>query len=222
MKFDKNPDSFISDYKALKKTKNYIYFMGILEGLCIFFIVLALDTDENNSMFFYSLLFVIQFFLLIDRLMELGTKEVTFEDKWQILDIPLTGIVLAYIVICLLVESSDYYIDFLNYNSEYRRMFGVIVVCKSFRFFDLVLLNKDINAYCDGVLKCCKYVLDLLFVIFIFFMIYSIIGITFYGGNINSGSPDLYMKIYDEELDENMMLFNFNDFYHSFLTLFMI
>jgi len=56
----------------------------------------------------------------------------------------------------------------------------------------------------------------------IFFIIYATIGISVFGGNVNSGSPEMHEKIYGDELDENMMLFNFNDYYHSFLTLFMI
>jgi len=33
--------------------------MGVIEGFCILFIILALDTDSYNALYFYSLLFLL-------------------------------------------------------------------------------------------------------------------------------------------------------------------
>lgn len=44
-KFNNNDDSMIAWFASLQKNMNYFYVMGILEGTCIFFIILALDTD---------------------------------------------------------------------------------------------------------------------------------------------------------------------------------
>lgn len=44
----------------------------------------------------------------------------------------------------------------------------------------------------------------------------------FYGGSVHSGTNEKYFKTYGEEIDETSMIFNFNDYYHSFISLFMI
>lgn len=47
-------------------------------------------------------------------------------------------------------------------------------------------------------------------------------GIYFFGGSIHSASGELFEERYGSELSDNMKIFNFNDYYHSFMIMFMI
>ena len=101
-------------------------------------------------------------------------------------------------------------------------MIGLYVVIKAYRFYRWVFMKKEINTIVMGTYKSLPFIGDILAAIGVFFLIFGTIGISIYGGNINSGSPEKFEKIYGGELDETLMLFNFNDYYHAFLTMFMI
>lgn len=83
-------------------------------------------------------------------------------------------------------------------------------------------MKKEINTIVMGTYRSLPFIVDILTAIGIFFLIFGTIGISVYGGNINSGSPAVYERTYGDELDETTMMFNFNDYYHAFLTMFMI
>ncbi len=152
----------------------------------------------------------------------MASKNIRWDDVYYILDILLTGIVCAFITLCLLNSKKIFYVNFLNDNSFFRRVIGVIVVCKALRFYKLWLRSPTLKAIFESIYEATTYVGDILYIELILIIIYGVIGLALYGGNLNSGSPEVYEEIYGEEIDENMMIFNFNDFYHSFLTLFMI
>lgn len=120
------------------------------------------------------------------------------------------------------VNKELYYTNFSIDNPNFKRTVGILLTMKSFRFFNLFMLNGQIRAVFGGFIKSLPFLTDILLVIGVIFLLFGTLGISIYGGNINSGSPEQYQETYGDEMDENLMLFNFNDYYHSFLTLFMI
>ena len=84
------------------------------------------------------------------------------------------------------------------------------------------MLNDQIKAVFNGFFKALEFLADILLVIGVIFLLFGTLGISLYGGNINSGSPEQYSEIYGDDMDESLMLFSFNDYYHSILTMFMI
>lgn len=53
-------------------------------------------------------------------------------------------------------------------------------------------MKKEINTIVMGTYRSLPFIADILAAIGIFFLIFGTIGISVYGGNINSGSPEKF------------------------------
>ncbi len=165
---------------------------------------------------------MLQTIILIDQIAYLSTKPITRADFIYIIDVLMTSIICAYIIINLIVKNEEFYTQFISDNPFYKTVIGIFAAIKAFRFYQIFMINVQIRVVVECVFKVMAFITDILFVILIFFLIFATMGISFYGGNVNSGSQELYEEIYGEELDEKIMIFNFNDYYHSMLTLFIV
>lgn len=83
-------------------------------------------------------------------------------------------------------------------------------------------MNNKIRAILIGTYKSLSFLTDILQVIGLLYFIFGIMGIYFFGGSIHSASNELYEERYGGSLSDNAKIFNFNDYYHCFMILFMI
>lgn len=217
-----NIDSMCGFYTDIIKKDLYKIIMGSVEGIVLVLIIFTLDLDAHKLYALYLLVFLFQFFFLFDQICYLTTKKYTRADNVFYLDLIVSGFILGCIFICILNQHPLYYIKYSEFNPSFKRYVGVFSVLKAFRFYKLLTYNIQIRVIIEAVFKSFAFISDILFVMGVIYFLFATAGIAIYGGNINSGSPALYEEVYGEELDEMMMIFNFNDYYHSFLLLFMI
>jgi hypothetical protein len=91
-----------------------------------------------------------------------------------------------------MVENELYYITFTQNQSSYKILIGLFIVLKAYRFYNWVFMKKEINTIVMGTYKALPFIADILAAIGIFFLIFGTVGISIYGGNINSGSPEKF------------------------------
>lgn len=60
------------------------------------------------------------------------------DDLWNILDLLLTGWVLALILIMLANTNKKYYSEFSQYNLGFRKLCGSLIVIKAYRLIKLI------------------------------------------------------------------------------------
>lgn len=217
-----NIDSMSEFYINLSEKDNYKISMGSVEGFVVLLIIFTLDLEAHHLFIIYIFVFAFQFFFLFDQICYVSTRKYSSAQNIFYFDIIISGFILGCILICLLNQHPMYYVKYSEFNPSFKRYIGVFSVLKAFRFYQLLTYNIQIKVIIQAVFKSFAFISDILFVMGVIYFLYATAGISIYGGNINSGSPAVYEEIYGDELDEMMMIFNFNDYYHSFLLLFMI
>lgn len=96
------------------------------------------------------------------------------------------------------------------------------MLLKSVYLYQLVLKIDLIRKLLIGTIKSLAFISDLIKVIVFFFFLYGNIALYIYGGAVNSGSSKIFEERFGDELAEPEYLFNFNDYFNTFYTLFMI
>ena len=188
----KNEDNFRNLYLSIHSKMSYKVVLGLMEGVAIFIIILSLDISDSYLKILFIPLFIIQFILLIDQMVYVCTKNISSSDVWWYLDI-VSSIIIMSILAMLLINSKEvFFMSFSENNQSFRRILGILVTIKSFRFYSLIMQHDTINGILYGNYKSLGFLLDIMQVILLLFFIYGSIGIYLFGGSIHSNSNKLY------------------------------
>jgi hypothetical protein len=93
-------------------------------------------------------------------------------------------------------------------------LFSIIAMINNLKQFTILRRLIDILYY------AMKSTYPFLFIIAINFVIFCLIGVSVFGGQINSSTPDQYYEMVESELDPLLILLNWNDFPNAFVFLY--
>ena len=88
---------------------------------------------------------------------------------------------------------------------------GVVCLCEAFIIISYIKYLKSMQKILNTLWYSIELNYQFVFVIFLTYMVYGVIGGYLFGGCINSETPELFMKYVGVELTHNLELLNFND-----------
>ena len=223
MGFDKeNPDSFSGFFNTLRKDIKYIVTLGCLEGFNLILIIIAFEMDLKDTYPMICTIISINFLLTIDRFLYLLNNFYGDGEKWLIVDIILSLFIMGLGMQCLSISDKVFYTNLMTENRHYFKWLCSIFVMKSIRFLKLFGYNKQIAVVTKVIFDSFAFLKDILGIIMIFFFLFGCIGMSMFGGNVNSATPDLFNEVYGDEPDMGLLVCNFNDYFYSIMTLFTV
>jgi hypothetical protein len=223
MEFDKeNPDSFSGFFNTLRENVKYIVALGTLEGINYLLIIIAFDMDLSNTYPMICIIISINFILTIDRFLYLLNNHYGDQEKWMVIDIIFSLMIMGLASICLSIPEKNYYTELMTKNRHYFKWLCSLFILKSIRFLKLFGYNKQIAVVTKVIFDSFAFLKDILGIIMIFFFIFGCIGMAMFGGNVNSDTPKLFDEVYGDEPDMGLLVCNFNDYFFAIMTLFTV
>jgi hypothetical protein len=123
---------------------------------------------------------------------------------------------------CIAIPKSAYYIEMMTENRSMFKYLCSLFVVKSIRFLKLFGYNKQIAVVTKVIFDSFAFVKDILGIIVIFFFLFGAVGMSMFGGNVNSDTPKLFEEVYGDEPDDVLLGMNFNDYYYAIVTLYTV
>lgn len=223
MEFDKeNPDSFSGFFNTLREDIRYIVALGTMEGINYLLIIIAFDMELGNTYPMICIITSINLILTIDRFLFLLNNYYGDEEKWMVVDIFFSLIIMGLGSMCLAISEKNFYTEFMTKNRQYFKWLCSLFILKSIRFLKLFGYNKQIAVVTKVIFDSFAFLKDILGIIMIFFFIFGCIGMAMFGGNVNSATPKLFDEVYGDEPDMGLLVCNFNDYFYSIMTLFTV
>ena len=223
MEFDKgNPDSFSGFFNTLREDIRYIVTLGCLEGFNYIMIIITFEMDEKSTYPMIGIIVTVNFLLTIDRFLFLLNNFFGENEKWMVLDIVLSLLIMGLGMQCLAISENLFYTDLMTKNRYLFKWLCSLFVCKSIRFLKLFGYNKQIAVVTKVIFDSFAFLKDILGIIMIFFFLFGCIGMAMFGGNVNSATPALFEEVYGDEPDMGLLVCNFNDYFFSIMTLFTV
>lgn len=214
-----NPHSLANVYNEIATSNNYKVAIGLLEFVGILIIIFSIGEDNTSVFGLYIGLFIVNLLLMMDRVIYLISKRYDSDDNWIILDVVVTSIIASFIIFHLLVTNSDYIAEFVMENRGFKKLIGFLFTVKAVRFLTLFLFQPEIKLIFDVFRNSFGFIADIVLIIIMLFFIFGTIGISLFGGGVNTGSFKTFEEKYGDELSPHAVHFNFNDYYHAFYTL---
>jgi hypothetical protein len=88
---------------------------------------------------------------------------------------------------------------------------GVVCLCEAFIIICYIKVLKSMRKVLSTLWYSIELNYQFVFVIFLTYMVYGVIGGCLFGGKINSETPALFRKFVGTDLTHNLELLNFND-----------
>jgi hypothetical protein len=88
---------------------------------------------------------------------------------------------------------------------------GVVCLCEAFIIICYIKVLKSMRKILSTLWYSIELNYQFVFVIFLTYMVYGVIGGYLFGGKINSETPGLFRKFVGTDLTHNLELLNFND-----------
>jgi hypothetical protein len=88
---------------------------------------------------------------------------------------------------------------------------GVVCLCEAFIIICYIKVLKSMRKVLSTLWYSIELNYQFVFVIFLTYMVYGVIGGYLFGGKINSETPVLFKKFVGADLTHNLELLNFND-----------
>lgn len=126
------------------------------------------------------------------------------------------------ILLCTSATSEVFMGENLDVNSTYKRMLGLFVIIKMHRFIYLLQKNRQLNTVIKVFSITTESIVDVFFMALIITFLFATIGIIIFGGNVTTATPQQYFERYGTQIDSNYMFLNFNDYFHSAISLFCV
>lgn len=217
-----NPDNMGAHFNVLRHTKLYIFTLGLIEGFTYILIIITFEIDVEDTYYLLVLILIINVILILDRFMFLLNNYYDSETTFRIIDIIASLCIIGLGMQCLARPEATYYGELMSKNRNYLKYLCVLFVLKSARFLRLFRYNAQIAMVTKVIFDSFAFLTDILGIIVIFFFLFGSLGMSMFGGNVNSSTPAAFEEIYGDEPDELLMMMNFNDYYYAILTLFTV
>ena len=217
-----NPDNVGCLFNLIRVGKPYIYTLGLLEGSTYILIIITFEIEVESTYWLLVLILFVNLLLIMDRFMFLLNNYSDSQTTFRYVDILASLVIFGLGFQCLARPEEFYYSQLMSKNRGYLKWLCVLFVIKSARFLRLFRFNKQISMVTKVIFDSFAFLTDILGIIVIFFFLFGSLGMSMFGGNVNSATPAQFEAIYGDEPDELLMMMNFNDYYYSILTLFTV
>lgn len=217
-----NPDFFGRFVEDLKTNTKYEIFLAFVQFLSIILIILSMQMNADWTITLYSILFVLSFIQLVDGYMKMKIQKF---DPFLILnyfDVLSSGVLLATLMIFFMIGDESYIMHLRSENPVIRKLIGILVVSKSGKLLSMLAYNEQIALVFQIFVNSLGFVMNTFGSIIIVMLIYATIGISIFGGNVSSDTPNIYLAKFGGEMDPLYLQLNFNDYYYALLTLFCV
>lgn len=217
-----NPDNFALTLDRIIQSPRYIGFIAILQLLSLVCLVVSMSFGELTIPM-YALIFVFNFVLMLDCYLAVESEQISTEKRvLKYLDLLGSGVLCGLLMIYFLISDEDYVLQMRLQNPVLRKAVGLILISKIGKLVRLLNNNDQIRVVFDVFAKSLGFVVDIFGSILITIFIYSTLGIALFGGNASSDIADIFRQRFGTEMDPIWMALTFNDYWHSFLTLFCV
>ena len=217
-----NPHNITNLYNQIIMSNKFIIGIGLFEFLGILLIIFSLGEENSQIFYIYIGLFIINLLLFCERVVFLIHKRIDSKDNFIFFDMLLTLIIGALIIFHMLSSNENYTQQLIEDNRGYKKMIGFLFTLKATRFLSLFLYQKEIKIVVTVAFKSFGFIADIILIVIMLFFIFATIGISLFGGNMHTGSHELFEERYGDELAEELTPLNFNDYYHAFYSLFIV
>lgn len=224
--------SGIDSYSILISLQgNYLYQMtkGILNIVIVGLTMNAIDIFHSTQQKKNTLVLQVQVGLIFLSMMEQSIGIVvrgfrrTFKEFLLTLDICVTLIAL---LIGLIFVSFDSLPLLLSYNqtSNLFKIYALATICKTLSVIMFLRVIREIRIVLDVLINSAIFLLDVIGMMGIVMLLFSSVGITMFGGVMNSKAIASYETIMGagEGFDKGLEYLNFNDYFNALMTLFSV
>lgn len=120
----------------------------------------------------------------------------------------------------VLISHSDFKV-LLSYSStsDIFKIYCVVTVCKNLSVIKFLRRIRELRIVLDVLYKSTLFLMDLIGMLGIIMLLFSAMGISIFGGVINSTAISKFEELVGEELDNGMEFYNFNDYLNALLCL---
>ena len=119
-----------------------------------------------------------------------------------------------------LISPGDFKV-LLRYQSTSNlfKLYCVVTVCKNLSVIKFLRRIRELRIVLDVLYKSTLFLIDLIGMMGIIMLLFSAVGISMFGGVINSAGISKFEEIVGEELDGGFEYYNFNDYLNALLCL---
>jgi hypothetical protein len=158
-----------------------------------------------------------QFICLIIR----GWRK-TFESLALTFDLADTLVALLFGMIFLSFTDFTLLLNY-QYTSSMFKFYALATICKVLSVIMFFRLKKEIKIVLDVMLNSAIFLIDVIGMIGIVMLLFSSVGITLFGGVLNSQSLGTFKSVLpDDEYNEGIQYLNFNDYGNALVLLFTV
>ena len=179
---------------------------------------------ENQS----TTVLQIQVFLIFLSMMEQSVGIVvrgfrkTFKSLLLTFDITITLIALLIGMIFISFDSLELLLSYRR-TSDLFKLFALATIGKTISVIMFLRVIREIKIVLDVLVNSAVFLTDVIGMLGIVMLLFSSVGITIFGGGMNSKSLSTYPSVMDgDKPDGGAEFLNFNDYLNAFVTLFTV
>jgi hypothetical protein len=215
----KNPDSGYTKLAWLNKHSATPVILACLEVLVICLLIVTAEAENKYSFSIYIVFFIINFLTVLRQIMALATDRFVAFSVLGVIEVFISIFVNSLISVALLSTDTAIFAQILDLNPALKKIIGVLMALKIINFLKLLTHFHQIRMTVFMLMRCVRFILDILMNILIIIFIFSSIGIVLFGGQVNNTTGEKYKAVYGDDFNDNYLLLNFNDYYYAVLTL---
>lgn len=208
-------------YKHIQTTFFYKFLVFAISFYLTYVPIMAIDraninnvSDLLQSSEFFSFVFALDFYM--NMTFDTGSDFWNFGNICELMS--TVGVIIFANILFILP-------------SEYRESYAVgsyslYVIWAFFSFLKFVRMHRILMGYVNYnvIIKTCVHIIplimDLLSIYMVVLLFYATVGMTMFGGILNTGYPEIYEELSGgEEIDDEAIRFHFNDLINALLYL---
>ncbi len=224
--------SGIDSYSILISLQtNYIYQMakGLLNIVIVGLTMNAIDifhsTQKTKSTFILKLQVGLIFLSMMEQSIGIVVRGFrrTFKEFLFTFDICITLIALLIGMIFISFDSLPLLLSYKR-TSDLFKIYALATICKTLSVVMFLRVIREIRIVLDVLINSAIFLLDVIGMMGIVMLLFSSVGITMFGGVMNSKAIENYENIMGkgEGFDKGLEFLNFNDYFNALMTLFSV
>lgn len=109
-----------------------------------------------------------------------------------------------------------------SFTSIIFKLYCVVTVCKNLSVIKFLRIFRELRIVLDVLYRSALFLMDLIGMMGIILLLFSSVGISLFGGVVNSSNVPHFEEITGEPFDGGLEYYNFNDYMNSILCLYSI
>lgn len=209
-------------YEAFRGCLNVVIVILTMQVIPIFNKINGVRQQGSKTMLIVQVVLILV--SMIDQALSLIIRGWRKTFQSLVLTFDLIDTLVALLIGMLFLSFTDF--SFLlnyQYTSSMFKVYALATICKTLSVIMFLRLKREIRIVLDVLINSAIFLIDVIGMIGIVMMLFSSVGISMFGGIVNTKSLSTWKSIMaDDNYNEGIQYMNFNDYGNSLILLFTV